>query len=78
MDDDQEDLKLPGVGSLPISYIESEQRLLDKLGRHAVVLLMTASESERAIITIDRDGMMEVGSAILQLLSILRNKKLVS
>jgi hypothetical protein len=38
--DDQEDLKLPGVGSLPISYIESEHRLLDKLGSHAVVLLL--------------------------------------
>jgi hypothetical protein len=76
--DDQEDLKLPGLGSLPISYFESEQRLLDKLGRHALVLLVTASESERAVLTIDRDGMLEVGSAILQLLALFRNKKPVS
>ena len=75
---DQEDLKLPGIGSLPISYFESEHRLLDKLGRHALVLLVTAQDSERAIITIDRDGMLEIGSAILQLISIIRNKKLVS
>jgi hypothetical protein len=76
--DDQEDLKLPGLGSLPISYFESEQRLLDKLGRHALVLLVTASESERAVLTIDRDGMLEVGSAIVQLLALFRNKKPVS
>lgn len=39
---------------------------------------MAAHENDRAIITIDRDGMLEVGSAILQLLSLFRNKKLVS
>lgn len=76
--DDYEELKLPGVGSLPVCYIESEHQLLDKLGRHAIVLLMTAQESERAVVTIDRDGMFEVASAILQLISLFRDKKMVS
>jgi hypothetical protein len=76
--DDCGDIKLPSLGSIPISFIESEARLLDKLGRHALVLISTAQESERAVITIDRDGMLAVGSAILQLISIIRHKKLVS
>jgi len=75
---DQEDLKLPGVASFPISCIETEARLLDKLGRHAVLLLTAAQEDSLAVVTIDREGMLEVGTAILQLLSIIRNKKLVS
>jgi hypothetical protein len=76
--DNQENLMLSGAKKLPISYFESEQQLLDKLGLHAVVLLKTAHEQEHAILTFDRDGMLEIGSAILQLLALLRKNKLVS
>lgn len=77
-DEDEDDYVAKPPGNLPIELIENEHRLLHKLEQHAIALYQASLDDNDAIMTISRDGMLEVSTAILQLLSLIRARKIVS
>ena len=64
---------------LPIEVIECESRLLHKVEQHAIALFNAAlDEDQDMTLTFSRDGMIEVSTALFQLISIHRARKNVS
>lgn len=70
LDDEDESLEVPS--NLPSVVVECEHRLIYKLEQHALAMYGMAMRDEVDKITFDRAGMIEVSTAILQVLSILR------
>lgn len=64
---------------LPIETIECEHKLLHKVEQHAIALFNAAvDEDSDMTLTFSREGILEVSTALFQLLSIHRARKNVS